>query len=332
MRNVFSKTCVWCLFVVLLMGCASRSAKKVGTTDEETKNNSVPALVVKGTQLMNEQGDTVVLHGVSYGWHQFWPRFYNASSVSWLVKDWGAKILRASMGIELEGAYLDDPQKGLECVQTVVDAAIEQGVYVIIDWHSHGIRTEEAKAFFAQMATRYKGVPNVIYEVFNEPVEDSWEQVKAYSEEVIKTIRSIESDALILVGCPHWDQDIHLAADSPIEGYKNLMYTLHFYANTHGQWLRERADYALGKGLPIFVSECAGMEASGDGPINPEEWRLWVDWMCKRSISWVAWSVSDKDETCSMLYSKASSEGNWKDDDIKEWGHMVRKELQDAAL
>lgn len=116
------------------------------------------------------------------------------------------------------------------------------------------------------MATRYKGVPNVIYEVFNEPVEDSWEQVKSYSVEVIKTIRAIEPDAVILVGCPHWDQDIHLAADDPITGYSNIMYTLHFYANTHGQWLRDRADYALGKGLPIFVSECAGMEASGDGP------------------------------------------------------------------
>ena len=232
------------------------------------------------------------------------------------------------MGVELEGAYIDDPQKGVECVQAVVDAAIANGVYVIIDWHSHGIRTEEAKGFFTQMATRYKGVPNVIYEIFNEPVEDSWEQVKAYSEEVIKTIRAIEPDALILVGCPHWDQDIHLAADSPITGYKNLMYTLHFYANTHGQWLRERADYALGKGLPIFVSECAGMEASGDGPLNPEEWSLWVDWMRSHSISWVAWSISDKDETCSMLYPKASSEGNWKDDDVKEWGHMVRQELK----
>ncbi len=37
------------------------------------------------------------------------------------------------------------------------------------------------------------------------------------------------------------------------------MYTLHFYAATHKAWLRERADYALKKGLPIFVSECAGM-------------------------------------------------------------------------
>ena len=105
------------------------------------------------------------------------------------------------------------------------------------------------------------------------------------------------------------------------------MYTLHFYANTHGQWLRDRADYALGKGLPIFVSECAGMEASGDGPISKEEWGNWLDWMQRHSISWVAWSLSDKDETCSMLYPSASSEGNWKDADMKEWGSMVRDEL-----
>ena len=154
-----------------------------------------------------------------------------------------------------------------------MDAAIENNVYAIIDWHSHNLRQEEAKEFFAQMATRYKGVPNVIYEVFNEPVEDSWEQVKAYSVEIIKTIRAIEPEAIILVGCPHWDQDIHLAADDPITGYNNIMYTVHFYANTHGQWLRDRTDYALGKGLPVFISECAGMEASGDGAVNKEEWQ-----------------------------------------------------------
>lgn len=308
-----------------VFGCGMGTSKKNGSGEVAEQ---LPRLCVTGTQLMNEKGDTVVLKGVSYGWHQFWPRFYNASTVAYLSEDWGAQVLRASMGIELDTAYLESPQMGIDCVQKVVDAAIENDVYVIIDWHSHGIRQEEAKDFFAKMATRYKGVPNVIYEIFNEPVDDSWEQVKAYSVEVIKTIRAIEPEAVILVGCPHWDQDIHLAADDPITGYDNIMYTVHFYANTHGQWLRDRTDYALGKGLPIFVSECAGMEASGDGAINKEEWQNWLDWMQRRSISWVAWSVSDKDETCSMLLPSASSEGNWKDKDLKEWGRMVRDELQ----
>ena len=314
-----------CLMAVMA-SCGSKASGQKNA--EQVVDKKVSALSVKGLQLVNEKGEPVVLHGVSYGWHQFWPRFYNASSVDYLVNDWGAQVVRASMGVELEGAYIDNPEMGLNCVQTVVDAAIENGAYAIIDWHSHGLRTEEAKDFFKKMATRYKGVPNVIYEIFNEPVEDSWADVKAYSIEVIKVIRSIEPDAVILVGSPHWDQDIHIAADDPITGYDNLMYTLHFYANTHKQDLRDRGDYALGKGLPLFVSECASMEASGDGDINVEEWNKWLEWMQKHSISWVVWSVSDKDETCSMLYPSASSEGNWKDEDLKTWGKMVRDELK----
>ena len=314
-----------CLMAVMA-SCGSKASGQKNA--EQVVDKKVSALSVKGLQLVNEKGEPVVLHGVSYGWHQFWPRFYNASSVDYLVNDWGAQVVRASMGVELEGAYIDNPEMGINCVQTAVDAAIENGAYAIIDWHSHGLRTEEAKDFFKKMATRYKGVPNVIYEIFNEPAEDSWADVKAYSIEVIKVIRSIEPDAVILVGSPHWDQDIHIAADDPITGYDNLMYTLHFYANTHKQDLRDRGDYALGKGLPLFVSECASMEASGDGDINVEEWNKWLEWMQKHSISWVVWSVSDKDETCSMLYPSASSEGNWKDEDLKTWGEMVRDELK----
>lgn len=288
---------------------------------------AVDRLSVKGTSLVNEQGDKVVLRGVSMGWHNWWPRFYNASVVKMLKEDWHCTLIRAAMGVEPEGAYLSDRQKALDCVTTVADAAIANDMYVIIDWHSHGLHTAEAKAFFKEMAARYKGIPNVIYEVFNEPVKDSWENVKSYAEEIISCIRSIDSEALILVGTPHWDQDIHLAADDPISNVYNVMYTLHFYAATHKAWLRERADYALKKGLPIFVSECAGMEADGDGKIDLQEWNQWVSWMNEHDISWAAWSIADKDETCSMLYPSAQ-DTVWTDKDVKEWGHIVKQALQ----
>ena len=191
----------------MTIGCGTNPSKN------ENVKETLPALVVNGTQLMNTEGDTVVLHGVSYGWHQFWPRFYNASSVAYLVNDWGAQVLRASMGVDLDSAcYVNKPEFGIECVTKVVDAAIENGVYVIIDWHSHNLRQEEAKEFFTQMATRYKGVPNVIYEFST----NGGRQLGAGEGilcEVIKTIRAIEPESVILVGCPHWDQDIHLAAD-----------------------------------------------------------------------------------------------------------------------
>ena len=117
-------------------------------------------------------------------------------------------------------------------------------------------------------------------------------------------------------------------ANDPIKGFGNLMYTMHFYAGTHKQWLRDRTDEAIAKGLPVFVSECAAMEASGDGPIDSTEWKLFKNWMDRKQLSWIAWSVSDKKETCSVLLPSAKSRGKWKEEDIKEWGRLARKELQ----
>ena len=111
------------------------------------------------------------------------------------------------------------------------------------------------------------------------------------------------------MGSPHWDQDVNLPAEDPISGYKNLMYSLHFYAGTHKKLLRDRADEALAKGLPLFVSESAGMQATGNGPIDFDEWNKWINWMDTRQISWITWSVSDKDETCSVLNPSAASNG-----------------------
>lgn len=286
------------------------------------------SLRVEGTKLVDKNGKEVTLRGMSFGWHNWWPRFYNAGTVKWLHDDWKCTVVRAAMGVEPDKGYIKDPATSLSDVKTVIDAAIKEGIYVIVDWHSHNIKLNEAKEFFGQIARQYGKQPNIIYEIFNEPDYETWAEVKAYSEEVVKTIRAIDPDNIILVGSPHWDQDIQLPADDPLKGYSNLMYTMHFYAGTHKQWLRDKTDEAIKKGLPIFVSESAGMEASGNGPLNDEEWKKWIDWMEARHISWITWSVSDKDETCSVLKTTAASEGNWKEADLKESGIKVREYLR----
>lgn len=285
-------------------------------------------LKVAGTQLVNEQGEPIVLRGMSFGWHNFWPRFYNRQAVDWLVKDWKCTVVRAAMGIEPNNGYLKDPKGSKEKIETVVEAAIASGIYVIIDWHSHNIQTKEAKEFFREMAEKYGKYPNVIYEIFNEPDNESWPDVKSYSNEIIAAIRSVDPDNIILVGSPHWSQDLHLVAEDPLKGFENIMYTVHFYAATHKQWLRDRCDSALAKGIPIFISESAGMEASGDGPIDHNEWMKWIDWAEKNKISWVTWSVSDKDETCSVLKKGVSAFGNWSNEDLKESGIKSRELLR----
>lgn len=324
MRRIF----VLAVFAALIMSCVQQTPK-------------VERLRVEGTALMNESGDTVELKGMSFGWNVLWPRFYNAQAVKHVVKDWDAELVRAAIGVEIDDDecrmrnYLKDPDFGKQCACTIVDAAIENGVYVLVDWHAHGLHTEAAVEFFTYMATKYKGVPNVIYEIWNEPsykdhinqIDYTWAEIKEYSETVIAAIRAVEPDAVIVVGTPRWSQNVDDAANDPILGYENLMYTLHFYAGTHKEWLREKGDYALSKGMALFVTECGGMNADGQGPIDVESTEAWIEWMDENDISYAFWSISDKEETCSMLLPSAPSEGPWADADLRPWGRFVKEQL-----
>jgi endoglucanase len=286
-------------------------------------------LSVKGTQLVDINHNPIVLRGVSFGWHNWWGKFYNKEVVKTLHNDWNATVLRAAMGVDADkNCYIKSPEDSKAKIEAVINEAINQDIYVIIDFHSHNIHLKEAKVFFDEMSKKYEKYPHIIYEVFNEPDNETWAEVKAYSEEVIKVIRANDPKNIILVGSPHWDQDVHLAAKDPIVGFDNLMYTMHFYAGTHGKWLRDRTDEALIKGLPIFVSESAGMEASGDGPLNLIAWQAYVDWMEKNKISWITWSVSDKKETCSFLKENANTSGKWKDTDLQESGLITGEYLR----
>lgn len=298
----------------------------------DKNKQQVKQLTVIGTQLCTADSAPVVLRGMSFGWHNWWPRFYNKQTVEWLKTDWGCNVVRAAMGVEPDTAYLTDPEWSVGLIEQVIDGAIENNIYVIIDWHSHSIQLEPAKAFFKQMALKYGKYNNIIYEIYNEPVYDTWDSIKEYSEQVIDVIRAIDKNNIIIVGCPRWDQDIHIVADNPLVGYNNIMYAVHFYADTHKQWLRDRCNYALQKGIPIFVSESAGMLASGKGDINKQEWQTWIDYMESNKISWVLWSIADKNETCSVLYPSASSTGNWNDTDLKESGIMSRNYIRHYNL
>lgn len=286
-------------------------------------------LSVEGTQLVDQNKEPIVLRGMSFGWHSMWPRFYNEKAVDWLKKDFKCNVVRAALGVELGAmSYNKEPQQSKDKIEAVIKGAIQSDIYVIVDWHSHNINLNEAKLYFDEVSKKYAKYPNIIYEIFNEPDDETWPEIKAYAEEVIKVIRKNDPNNIILIGSPHWDQDVHLPAADPVKGYDNLMYTMHFYAATHKKELRDRTDAALNSGLPIFISESAGMEATGDGPLDYKAWQEYIDWMEARKLSWITWSVSDKDETCSILKKSAKSEGIWKTEDLKDSGIKVREYLR----
>jgi endoglucanase len=291
------------------------------------------ALHVDGNRIVDQAGKPVALAGPSFFWSNTdWgqEKFYNKAAVDTFVHDWHASIVRAAMGVDAKGGFLQDPANEAR-IEAVIDAAIADGVYVIIDWHSHHAEqySEQSVAFFQRMARKYGRTPNVIYELYNEPLKDvSWSgAIKPYAQKVIAAIRAIDPDNLIVVGTPTWSQDVDLAAADPIQG-KNIVYTLHFYAGTHKQSLRDKADVALKKGLPLMVTEWGSVNADGNGAVDYAETGRWQDYLRAHCLSQAQWAVSDRKEGASLFKPGTSGTGPWTDADLTESGKLLRTILK----
>ena len=180
------------------------------------------------------------------------------------------------------------------------------------------------------MATKYKDSNNVIYEIYNEPLNTTdWSTViKPYAVDVIAAIRAIDPDNLIIVGTQTWSQDVDKAANDPIIGYENIAYTLHFYAATHKQSLRNKAQIALDKGIALFVTEWGSVESSGNGAVNISETNAWLDFLKTNNISHANWALNDKAEGASVLVAGASVNGGWLNSQLTASGALVK----DAVL
>ena len=317
------------LALTLSLGCSNKSDNPVQPiVENQSIVNLYGQLSVNGKNIVDQNGDIVVLRGMSLFWSQWGGAYYNAETVKWLRDDWKCTIVRASMGIEGNG-FLDNPEQEYAKVKTVIEACIDLGIYVLIDWHDHHAENhiEEAKAFFNRVSMDYGSYPNVIYEIYNEPLAVSWKDVlKPYSEEIINTIRSNDQDNIIVVGTPNWSQDVEDVINEQINS-TNIAYSLHYYSSTHKQELRDKALLAINAGIPIFVSEWGMSEASGNGIIDMESLNIWAKFLEDNNLSWCNWSLMNKDETSAALLPTTQTLNNWSEAELSQSGKIIRDYL-----
>ena len=312
------------LCCICLMG--TLPVENVSAASTPVKRNG--RLSVKGTRLVNSQGKTVVLKGVSTHGINWFPQYVNKAAFKTLRDNWGVNCIRLAMYTEEYNGYCSGGNQAelRKLINNGVKYATELGMYVIIDWHilsdgNPAKNKKQAMSFFKYMAKKYKNQNNIFYEICNEPNGGtSWNTIKSYASSVIKTIRKYDKKNIILVGTPTWSQDVDVAADSPIKGYSNIMYTFHFYAATHGDSYRQKVQAAIQKGLPVFVSEFGISESSGNGRIDKNEANKWIQFLKKNKISYVCWSLCNKNESCSLLKSSCSRTGNFKKSDLSQAG------------
>ncbi len=285
-------------------------------------------LRVSGNRIVDQYNRETQLRGMSLFWSQWNGKYYTADVVNWLADDWNINVIRAAMAVD-QGGYASNEQEK-EKVFRVIDAAINRGIYVVVDFHAHNAVAyqKEAITFFTEIAKRYGHHPNIIYEPWNEPVKHSWAGViKPYHETVIGAIRKIDPDNLIVCGTKTWSQDVEEASLDPINDV-NVAYALHYYAATHKQKLRDEAARALRNGVALMVTEYGTCEANGSGFLDAAESKAWWKFLDENKISHCNWSVSDKNETASVLQSRKNEKGGWTVSDLSESGQFVRDEIR----
>ncbi len=287
-------------------------------------------LNVKGTKIVDKNGNSFILRGVSthgINWDCGAP-FVNKDAFRELSDNWGVNAVRLAMYTAEYNGYCTGGNKAelKALVEKGVNAATELGMYVIIDWHilsdsNPKTNKESAKEFFAYMAQKYAGYTNVLYEICNEPNGNTtWNEIKAYAEEIIPVIRQYSKDAIIIVGTPNWCQDVDVASKNPIKGYENIMYSVHFYAATHKNSFRKKVKTALNAGLPIFCSEFGLSPASGDGQLDFASAKTWLDMFDAAGISYFCWSFGNKGESSALLKNGTK---NWAPGDRSEAGNWI---------
>ncbi len=261
-------------------------------------------LGTSGSKIISQKtGEQVILRGMSLNWADaLGIPYYTPIAITWAVDNLGIDVIRYAMPVQhykadesepvaASFAYMSSPTSAEDRIDKVVATAIENDIYVIIDWHSHRAlnfnEKSSASVFFKKMAERYKNVPNIIWEVFNEPVNDGQSQISSYANEIIAGIRQY-SPNLALVGTEYFSQ---LRGGCTGVTATNSAYVFHFYAHEHPLYkFQDRIDNCLKDGKAVFISEWGTTAADGKTNVNATNTNQWTSYMDQKMISSCNWS------------------------------------------
>ena len=266
---------------------------------------NTPWLSVSGRFIRDPQDNNVVLRGVSLvdvSVANSRPR--NAVTLTNMVTDdansWYARVVRFPVypnAIDGQPGWIANPDSYFNNhLDPAIQNCISRQIYCIIDWHyisdytSNTIDTT-TRAFWSYVAPRYANTPNVIFELYNEPINpDNWSTWKTTAQPWVNLIRSLAPNNLILIGGPRWSQNLSSAASDPFVG-SNLVYVAHIYPEHGGQSTWDSWFGNAANSVPFFITEW-GWQQGGATPTNGTLSGYGVPfstYMESKGLSWTAW-------------------------------------------
>lgn len=318
------RTCFLCMLLSLfVVGLGFSAIRSEAATPVERWGR----LKVSGRNIVSENGKKVQLKGASTHGIAWFPQYVNKSCFQ-SFKKMGVNTIRLALYSDPGAGY----SKSLyQKVDEGIRYATELGMYVILDWHilndgNPKTHQKEALKFFTRYAKKYGKQKNILYEICNEPNGDvTWKRdIKPYANKVITRIRKYDKKNIVVVGTPTWSQDVDIVAGSPLK-QKNVVYALHFYAATHTDFLRDKVRKAYEAGLPMLVSEFSICDASGNGGIDKKSATKWMNLLKKYKIGYVAWNISNKNETSALIKASCQKTGSITKSNLSKSGKWIAK-------
>jgi len=279
--------------------------------------NGIAPLHTEGKYFKDPNGKTVILRGVSIADPTDVDNRNSALSANQVLdlltnsaRGYYARVVRVPIYPDI---WLAAPDTYLEQhLQPLVDHAVKLGLYVILDWHEISDVAPVAsrvKAFWDTMAPRFANYTNVLYEIFNEPMDmanPSWDTWKRIAQPWVDAIRQVAPNTVILIGGPYWSQQIGGAASSPFTG-SNLAYVGHIYPISAPTLLTEYSQITeAAASQPVVITEWGYQTAPGevyDGTQSSfgEPLKAYIE---AHGLSWTAWCAD-------TIWAPTMFDANW---------------------
>ena len=314
-------------------------------------------LKTDGTGIVNSEGESVVLKGISSFSIEEGSDFFTSEIVKTLAEDWGCDVIRIAVtGNGDSDGYLKNPEEYFDSVCKICNLCTDQGIYVIVDWDvlytdDYDDNKDEAVDFFKRLSTIYPESENIIYEVNNYAVPDvvsdedddededertdEWEDlIKPFASDVIEAVRENNPDSLFIVGAPENGLGVDVASDSELD-YDNICYGCRIFSGTHKQEQRDRISEALDNDVCVFVTEWSYCTVDCKGGIFTSESDNWASFLDEKGISWCNYAIgsdTENDTNALLMHSDNYSfeqiaAGHWPDGLISGSGLYTRAQF-----
>ncbi len=338
------------------------SSPSVGSEKQMSGSLEPAALHVEGSMIKTDDGDFIRLQGVnvaSLEWSNTGDRQI-LESVRVAIFDWNSNTIRLPLNQDRWFGEMEGQNDGGRVYRLIVDEIVryisENGCYVIIDLHNFAMEGQAREAhgvpeiydmpnmksidFWEDVAGRYANEPGVLFDLYNEPHDVSWNVWKfggrvttrlrveaTYNspgmQALLDVVRSTGAENIVIAGGLEWGYDLRGIPEYALDdACRNIVYGTHIYPwkGNEEDW-DGRVGHVIGK-YPILVGEVGCEPDSVTWPgYDPYTWSVEVlSYINKHGLNWTAW--------CFHPSAGPPMLKDWTYEPTPYWGDFVKKALE----